>query len=433
MKLTQKIEEYKNYKWAIIAAAFVMVFTCLGFCSGTKGLYLDAITAPEALNIPRRLFTINDSCRYITTSIVNLFFGVLVYKFGARKMVAAGFLSLIGSMLVYSVAESLYQFYIGGILLGMGLSWTTTTMVGYIVECWCKEHKGTIMGAVLAANGLGGALATQIISPIIHDDANPFGYRSAYRLTALLVLIVGIVVVLIFRDKPASERPGAKREKKAKGESWTGISFAEAIRKPYFYAVAICVFFTGMSLQSVSGCSSAHLRDIGFEDSYVDIVMSVHALALAAFKFLAGISYDRIGLKKTLYICNISAVIMILLLAIVQVGTAGSVIAMVYGVLSSAALPLETIILPLIASDMFGKKDYSKILGIMVSVNTAGYAIGVPVANACYDAFKTYSPALYVTSGIMIAVLIAYQFIFRAADKQRQAVLAREQIESVEK
>ena len=73
-----------DYKWVILALSFMMVFVCLGFCSANKGLYLAAIT--EALGIKRSLFSINDSCRFITTAIINLFFGSLISRFGIRKM-----------------------------------------------------------------------------------------------------------------------------------------------------------------------------------------------------------------------------------------------------------------------------------------------------------------------------------------------------------
>lgn len=424
MKSSLKIEENKNYKWAIVAASFIMVFTCLGFCSSTKSMYLSQIT--EALQIRRTLFSFNDSLRFITSAIINLFFGRLVQRLGTRKMVALGFLSLIGSMLVYSVAETIYVFYIGGILLGLGISWTSTTMVGYIVDCWCKEHRGTIMGAILAGNGLGGALAAQVIEPYIYNEADPFAYRDAYRLTAVILLVVGIIVVAVLRDKPANERPAPGHKKKTRGANWSGIEFEYAIRKPYFWLTAVCIFFTGFSLQSVSGISAAHLKDVGFDGSFVAIVVSVHSLALAAFKFLGGVSYDHLGLKKTMLLCNLSAVIMTFLLAIVKAGTVGTVIALAYGILSSASLPLESIMLPLITSDLFGKKSYAKLLGIYVSINTAGYAVGVPAANLCYDSFGTYAPMLYVLSSVMLIVLIAYLFILPASEKERQAICALE-------
>ena len=145
-----------DYKWVIIAASFLMVFTCLGFCSSTKSFFIGPIT--ENLGVERSIYSINDSLRFITVAIVNLFFGTLVTKFGPRKLIAAGFLSLISSMLCYALATNVLLLYLGGILLGIGLSWTTTTMVGYVINIWSKNNKGTIMGAVLAANGVGGEI-----------------------------------------------------------------------------------------------------------------------------------------------------------------------------------------------------------------------------------------------------------------------------------
>ena len=92
--MEQSLEEKKNgrLKWWIVAASFIMVFTCLGFCSSTKGLYLAAIT--EALHLERGLFSINDSIRFLTTAALNLFFGKLIARFGPRKLAMAGFAAL---------------------------------------------------------------------------------------------------------------------------------------------------------------------------------------------------------------------------------------------------------------------------------------------------------------------------------------------------
>ncbi len=410
----------ENYARWIVAASFLMIFTVLGFCGSVKGLYLAAVT--EALNIKRGLYSINDSLRYITTAFINLFFGRLVLRYGVKKLVAAGFGALIASMLVYSFAEDIYMIFLGGVFLGLGIAWTGTTLVGYVVESWCKERKGTIMGAILAANGLGGALAAQIITRIIYDGGDGFGYRNAYRLTALILLVVGAIVVLVYKDAPDSDGSLASRKKKAKGASWSGITLQEAIHKPYFYGVAVCVFLTGMALQSVTGTSAAHLRDVGFSDDFIAIEVSVHAFALTAFKFLSGLSYDRFGLRKTMMFCCISGVTMMLILAFIHVGGAGNAMAMAYGVLSSAALPLETIMLPLIASDSFGRKEYPKFLGLLVSINTTGYAVGGPVANLCFDMIGTYKPILLAFSGVMMAIIIALQFVFRAVNRERRAV-----------
>jgi sugar phosphate permease len=84
---------------------------------------------------------------------------------------------------------------LGGILLGMGFSGTGTSMVGYVVNIWCKENKGTIMGAILASNGIGGAIALQIVSPII--ESKNTGYKTAYFLIAIILAVLSIVTLKI--------------------------------------------------------------------------------------------------------------------------------------------------------------------------------------------------------------------------------------------
>lgn len=414
-----------DYKWVIVALCFLMVFTCLGFCSSNKSLYLSAIT--EALGIKRSAFSIGDSCRFVTTAIINIFFGTLVNKFGTKKLIAAGFVCLIGSCIMYAIGTNILYFYIGGCLLGLGLSWTTTTMVGAIVGKWCKENKGTIMGAILAANGLGGALAAQIVSPIIYEEGNPFGYRNAYLLVAVILFVVATLIIIFYRENPPGH-DGAPivHKKKSRGQSWVGIEYGQAIRKPYFYCAAVCIFLTGLILQGINGVAAAHMKDVGLDAGYVATVLSAHSLALAGFKFLTGLIYDKFGLRITMTICDITAVVVMIVLAIMTNSHTGMVLAMVYGIFSSLALPLETIMLPIFAGDLFGEKSFNKIMGLFVSVNTAGYAIGAPMTNWVFDRFGTYKPMFVVCAIAMAIVTIVFQFIISASHKDRQEILAKE-------
>ena len=413
-----------DYKWVMVALCFLMVFTCLGFCSSNKSLYVTAIT--EALGIKRSLFSIGDSCRFIVTAIVNIFFGTLVNRFGTKKLIGAGFICLAASALIYSSATNVWGFYLGGCILGMGLSWTTTTMVGAVVNKWCKENRGTIMGAVLAANGLGGALAAQIVSPLIYEEGNAFGYRNAYRLVAVIVLAVGVLVMIFFRENPkgyVAQEP-VVHKKKARGEGWVGIEFDKAKKMSFFYGAVICIFLTGVVLQGINGIAAAHMKDTGLDTGYVATVLSAHSLALTGFKFLVGFLYDRFGLRVTVNISAITAVIVTFMLAMVTNSPAGMILAMAYGIFSSLALPLETIMLPIYANDLLGEKSFNKALGIFTSVNTAGYAVGSPLVNWCYDITGSYAPALIVCAFLMLGITVALQFVISAARKQKMLVLA---------
>lgn len=426
--MENKLQRRKfDYKWVIVAISFLMVMITLGFCSSNKGIYLKAIT--EAQNISRGAFSINDSLRFIATAVVNIFFGAFVVRFGTKKLILAGFATLIGGVLVYSVATNIFMFYIGGILLGVGFSWTGTTMVGSVINKWCKENRGTIMGAVLAANGLGGAIAAQIVSPIINNPLDPLGYQSAYRLVAVILLVVAVIMLIFYRENPkdyVDDGTSKVHKKKKRGEGWVGIDYKDAIKKPYFYGAAICIFLTGMLLQAINGASTPHMYDVGIDVGYVATTLSIHSLALAGFKFLTGFMYDRMGLKKTMNICVAAAVGVMLVLALMDNSPAGYVLAMVYGIFSSLALPLETIMLPIYASDLFGDKSYDKILGIFVSINVTGYAVGAPLMNWTYDLLGSYQVSFWVSAVLMVLVGIALQFVLSAAKREREAIINEE-------
>ncbi len=411
-----------DYKWVIASLCFLMIFTCLGFCSSTNGLFVRPVT--QALNLERSVYSLTDSFRYASVAIVNIFFGVLVMKYGTRKLIGAGFLSLVIAVCIYANANAFWHFYIGGIFLGVGFSWTTTTMVGCVVNRWCKGNVGTVMGAILAANGLGGAFATTIVTKIMGSSTDAFGYRKAYVVIAIVVASVGVVVVSLFRERPKDfvHIAAKKDDKKSHGNSWVGIEYSKAVKMPYFYMAAVCIMLTGAILQGITGASAAHLEDISITKSYVGLVLSVHSIFLAVFKFLTGVIYDKFGLKVTVNLCSVTAVGVMLVLALVTNSPIGKMLAMIYGVFAALALPLETIMLPIYASDLFGTKSFDKVLGVFVSVNSVGYALGSVVINGCYDIFGNYKGVFIAAAGVMVLLTVAMQYVMSKANEQRKLV-----------
>jgi len=420
LEKTKKIKF--GYEWVIVSLCFLMIFACLGFCSSGKSFYLTAIT--EALHIPRGLFSINDSCRYVATAVVNLFFGKMFHRFGAKKLMAAGFVCLIASCLIYSFATNIWVFYLGGILLGVGFSWSSTTMVSAVIHKWCKKHVGTIMGAVLAANGIGGALAVQIITPIIFQEGNPFGYRAAYRLSALIVLVVAILVMIFMKEEPEGGSVAVASKRKAQGEGWAGIEYSEGSHKTYFYMAAIGVFFTGMILQGISGIATPHMLDVGLDPAFVTLASSFSSLILAGSKFFTGFLFDRFGLRTTMNVGLAASLLTMVSLIMITNSTVGRVFVVGYIIFSAIALPLETVMLPLYVSGFFGDKSYNQFLGIFVSINSTGYALGTPIANFCYDAFGNYQLAFIASGVIMFFVLIIMQFVCKEAKKEKLRICA---------
>ena len=123
-------------------------------------------------------------------------------------------------------------------------------------------------------------------------------------------------------------------------------------------------------------------------------------------------------------LCSITATVVTAALALITPSPTGQILAMLYGIFSSLALPLETVMLPLMTNDLFGSADFDHLLGFFVSFNTAGYAVGNPLVNLCFDALGTYVPILCVLSAVMLLVTVCYQLIFVQAARDKVKILS---------
>lgn len=445
------------YKWVIAVLSGLIIFVGLGWNSGTRSLYTRTITVLR--DIDRASYSLSTSIRFGTTAILSLFFGAMIGKMGAKKMVLCGITSLFVSCVINSVATELWMFYVAAVFLGTGLAWCTTSLVGFVINRWFTEKRGTVTGVVLASNSLGAAIGTQVLSPLIYKQENlvaavertreagitvsnirpqetlfkflgtDFGYQDAYTLVAGVLVVIFIIVALFYKEAPAGhketgEKPAKGKKKPSRAAAWVGMSFSEAIRKPYFYLIVLCVYLTGASLQAANGIAAPHMEDCEITGEMVAWAVSAHSLVLSCAKILGGVSFDKFGLRKTLLVMHTIGTVSLLLLAFVTRAEHYG-LAMAYETMVSLAMPLETIMLPLITADLFGDKDYAKMMGIMVAVNTFGHATGEPIANLVYEFTGRYNGILFVFAGIMAVVLICFQLVMNKSNADRKEIIAR--------
>lgn len=407
-----------DYKWVILVVCFLMEFLCLGFCSSNPGLYTKAVT--DALQIKRSLYSLSSSIRYVVQVVTALYFGTMIAKFGIKKMALAGFIGLVGSVAIRAYATELWHIYAGSVLWGAGIVFCGGTMASTIVRQWFHQDVGRYTGIVMSANGIGGAVAAQIISPLI-NSGETFGYRKAYILSALVGVAITVVVLIFLREQPAEGQAATGGKKKQpRGGLWAGIPHNELKKKPYFYVTAALVFLTGISIQSVSSVAITYSQDMGISAEFIALTATVSSLCLTFSKVLVGILYDKKGLGVTLLLCQVCALFGFVQKCFQANTTVGLVLYMVATILNSLAMPLETVMISLIAGDLFGAVDYNKNLGIVMAANSLGLCLGSPLGDWCREQFGSYKPCFWFFAIVMVAVMVGYRFVLRAADKEKQ-------------
>ena len=417
----EKKKSWRDSAWVAVVCAFLLVFTGLGFCSSPKSFFMDVV--PDALGVGRSEFALNDTARYAMTMLMSLFFGTLVFKYSTKLLIGIGFSVTIISQLVYATADNVLMFCAGGALLGIGLSLVSNGMASHIVKRHVSKNTGTVLGFVMAANGMGGAIATQMVSYFI--DQSPTGYKNAYYAVAAVLAVVAVIVLILYKEPKELALPHPltdKEKQKTRKPKWEGITFKEGLRKPYFYATAFLLFFTSFVLSGINGIAKAHWRDVGIMD--VATILSCHSLVLMGGKFVLGFFYDKKGLRISLLVSQIAAITVLLALAFTTSSPLGIALAWYYSIFSSFAIPLQTIGETLTISDFFGSRDFPKFLGVLGAISSAGFAVGSPLINVAYDITGSYVPAILASVGIMIAVTLVYQFTITAAHKDKEMILA---------
>ena len=424
------IKSRLDYKWVVLVVCFLMEFISLGFCSSNPGLFTVPVT--EALHIDRLVYTYHGSIRYATQVLVALTFGSLVNRFGIKKMVFAGLAAMISATVLRMIGTNVLHFYLASALHGFGIVFVGSTMAGTIVRRWFKEDIGKYTGIVMSANGVGGAIAAQIISPII-NNGETFGYRKAYFLMTAVNVVISIVILSFLRDKPAGGPVIAGKQKKQpkKGVMWTGIEYSAVKKKGYFYLTAALIFLTGISIQSIGSITIVYMTDLGITPAFIATASTVGSLVLTVSKFAVGMTYDKWGLRVTLLLCQLAALTTFVLKGLLINSTFGLVMAMTATVCSSLAAPMETVMLTLITNDLFGSASYNKVLGVFLAMNSLGLCLGSPLGEMLRKLTGDYRSCFWLFAVVMLIVIVIYQFVLNTANKAKAAVLAAETQEAV--
>lgn len=385
------------YKWIIAAACFGMVFICDGFAAGYRGLFLTAVS--DGLGLKRTLVAIGESCRFLTAAGVSVFYGALTARFSVRRLVSFGFLTLVASLLLFSCTQTVYTFWLAGALMGVGMSFISSTMASSLIRQWFDKNIGSVTGIVLAASGMGSALGSQIISPILYSG-DPDGFRTAYRITALIVAVAAVILIPLLRENKQNtgsvqnRRPENLPAEKNDGETGGERSI---------YLIAGCVFLCAASIMGVNSIYASHMLDVGVSAESVGTAAGILSLTLIGSKLFVGVLFDKYGLRTVLGICQIASLTAFAILLFLQGNSAA---ALIFSAVFAIALPLETIMIPLIVSDIFGREVYNRYLGIFTAVTSAGFTVAAPLSNLIFDACGSYKPAILGYGCLMILVSV---------------------------
>ena len=187
---------YWHYAWVIVSiiAIMQMVGSSLRMAFG---VFIEPLSEQFGWN--QGTITLAYALSSIVTALASPIAGSLGDRFGARKSMIVGGTMFIGGMLLMGVISQVWQFYLTfGLLLGVAQAVFLVPLIPSAMT-WFRRHLGIGMGILMAAWGLGPALAAPIIGLMIQQ----LGWRDTFWVTAAVSAVIMAAVISRYSNRPA--------------------------------------------------------------------------------------------------------------------------------------------------------------------------------------------------------------------------------------
>ena len=392
---------------SFFSAAFLIM--AMYIAGNAVGFFVEPITSE--LGFTRSAFSLYISLSTLTGVFVLPLIGQFLPKFGAKRLLIGGGLWVSLGFVWLAFATRLWQFYLGGIFLGLFMMPITMFLAILLINNWFTAKKGLMMGLLNASGGLAGA----IISMIMPTFLDNFGWRMGYFLIAgLFALLTVPNGLFLLVENPGTVGLNAYGDQlPAYNESNQpihdlSITYEDARKMKPFYILFIGIFlsaFGGGMMQHLP----AHFSGMNFTSGQVGTLFSLVMTGMIIANISVGAINDKIDSTITLTLIVVCMLIALFFLATTRSFLALSIVMFIlaFGIGGPAVLT------PLVVSEIFGIADYPRIWSILGMVPSIGMSISGPLWGAVYDVTGSYAIGMYVMMGLAILYGICYFFALK--------------------
>lgn len=401
-----------HYHWVIAAVMVLVIFVHGGSMNNFSTLHLIPIT--ERLSIARADFALAYSFKNIASMISTFFSGFIIAKWGSRITTPLGLILLGVSYVIVANVNSLPMLMVGCALMGTSYGFCATSGAVAVVRLWFHRHEGTVLGVVTAASGIGGSLLSIAQTAVMEKG----GFQASLYLCAGLAFGLVVLSFLLLRNRPEDMGllplgDGERRGKRPTSVGFAGLPMNALWKQPAFYLLLFCVMLSSFSLYLAFNVVRNFFVDCDFSAAQATGLYSAMLLLLTLTKFLTGACCDRIGARKTNLICIACGAVSLVLLAMMK-SFSVAVIAMI---VFSVALPILTLMGPLIAGELLGYRAKAQYAGILVSAVSMANLFGNYLTNLIYDTYGSYRPSFVLGAGLSVVSIVLFLMLYRMADR----------------
>ena len=399
------------YGWWIVLAGIVIFIVTSGVGFYGHGVFLDPLRAKHGWS--KGSISLAVTLYFTTTSILGLFIGRQVDRFGPRPiMIIGAVLAGLGFSLLGFIRE-LWQLYLVYLFIALGWSASSMIPINTVITNWFIRRRGLAMSLVMNGLSMGGIILVPCATWLI----SRWGLQTTLPILGGLFWVVIIpLAVLVIKRRPADigQFPDGWPLEDHDEDSESSISYAaqirvwtrrEAMGTAAFWAIALS-FLAAMTAQVAYLMHQISFLSQTLGASGAASAVSLTAGASIAGRLALGTLVDRIDKRYAtmgLLFFQAAAVLSLAFFNHVVVLYAGT---FTFGLTMGGILMMQS----LITGECFGMVSFATISGTIGLFVGGGSALGPAIAGFIFDATQSYQIAFAIFAAISLlgAVLILF-------------------------
>jgi len=405
-----------HYAWVVAAVTFLVLLVTAGI-RATPGVLMLPLEAEFGWT--SAAISVAIAINLALFGLIGPFAASLMDRWGLRRLVLCA-LALVGSSVALTtLMRTQWQLILlWGVCVGSGTGVTALVLAAVIANRWFDRNRGTVLGALTAANATGQLLFLPFLARLLERS----GWRSVALAIAACAALVFVLVAVLMRDRPSDmqlepygwQAPADGSKLQAPRMSMAPMEALRHVRKsPAFWVLAGSFFVCGASTNGLIG---THLipacHDYGIPEVRAAGLLAMMGIFDIVGTTASGWLSDRFSSRYLLFayylLRGLSLLFLPHTLAHAQSGL--NWFAIFYGLDWVATIP-PTVRL---TSDAFGRENSGVIYGWIVASHQLGAALAAFGAGSIRTAFGDYRGAFWISGTICFLTGFAFLFARKA-------------------
>jgi MFS family permease len=319
--------------------------------------------------------------------------GFLADRWGPRKLLFAGIILLGSSLFLLSHLNSLVMFYGIFVIIAIGNSGLSPTVMITAVSNWFRKNASKATGVMACGFALGSLLVPGIVKLI-----DIYNWRNAALFLGAGILALGIPLSLLVRNKPeqygylpdgeraSSEVPNESINFERTFEEDIGVK--EALKSRTFWHIGLAMLLLFVPISAVIVHVMPYLSSVGIERADASMVAMAIPLASIIGRLSAGWLGDRFKRTRVTAGFILLVGLGLLFFSYASVQSIWVLIPFItfFGIGWGSNLPMMAALI----MEYFGRSKLGTIFGFMMGLSAIGGIIGPILTGWIFDSHESY-------------------------------------------